>query len=359
MKKMKLVQLAFISLALSIIAISCNDEENANPKEVYSDGIFITNEGNYSSGDGSVSFYSNSEDIVYNDIFSAVNNRPLGSVVQSLTTYDDKVYIIVNASNKVEIADAGSFKELASITNLDNPRYFIGINNSKGYLSQWGNNGEIKIIDLLTNEISGTIDVGYGPDKMYKYSNYVFVANSGGWGKDSTVMLINSNTNLVTDTLIVGHNPKDLVVDKDQNLWVLCYGYIQYDGSWNVTFESASELYKIDLTNFEVLKKFTISATSHPDHIEISPDGETIYYGAGFSFGNIFKMNINDNELPLEPMNDKYFYGFNVDWTNGVIFALEAPSFTTNGTLYRYSPDGTELGSYEVGVAPNGTGLKK
>jgi hypothetical protein len=93
--------------------------------------------------------------------------------------------------------------------------------------------------------------------------------------------------------------------------------------------------------------------------LEISPDGKSIYYGAGFSFGNIYKMNIYDSELPANPFSDKYFYGFNVDWTDGTIFALEAPDFTSNGFLYRIHPDGTILGNYEVGIGPNSIGMKK
>jgi len=235
----------------------------------------------------------------------------------------------------------------------------LGINSAKGYVTQWGNNGEIKVIDLSSNEVSKTIDVGYGPEKMYHYSNYIFVANGGGFAKDSTIMIINTNTDAVVDTLKVGHNPKDMVIDKDLNLWVLCYGHIEYDLSWNISYESPSELYKIDLVTFNILKKFTISETSHPEHIEISPDGNNIYYGGGFSFGKIYKMGIYDAALPTEPFTNKSFYGFNVDWKSGVVFALEVPTFTENGTLYRYNATGTELGKYEAGVAPNGIGLKK
>ncbi|OFX88866.1 MAG: hypothetical protein A2W99_05225 [Bacteroidetes bacterium GWF2_33_16] len=359
MKKVNLLKLMLISLSIAAVTFSCDDDDDTRPKGEYSDGVFITNEGNFSSGNGSVSFYSFKEDTVYNNIFTLINDRPLGSVVQSLTVFNDKAYIVVNASNKIEVVDAGSFIENATITDLSNPRYFIGIDKYKAYVTQWGNDGEIKVIDLQQNQVSKTIDVGYGPEKMYQFGNYIFVANGGGFGKDSTVMVINSDTDAIIDTLKLGHNPKDMVIDKDQNLWVLCYGHIEYDLSWNIVFESPSELYKINLATFNVLKKYTISATTHPEHLEISPDGTTIYYGAGFSFGHIYKMGIYDNALPTEPFSDKYFYGFNVVTKTAEIFALEAPSFTTNGTMYRYNSAGTELGTYEVGVAPNGTGLKK
>lgn len=359
MKKNSFLKTLAFGLLLATLFNSCDDDEITKPKGEYSKGVFITNEGNFSAGNGSVSFYSYDEDTVYNNIFTLVNTRPLGSVVQSLNTYNDKSYIVVNASNKIEVVESETFEEIATITDLNGPRYFIGINEYKGYLTQWGNNGEIKVIDLKKNIVSKTIDVGMGPEKMYTYAEYVFVANGGGFGKDSTVMIIDSNTDKVIDTLKVGYNPKDMVIDKDLNLWILCYGYIEYDMNWNIVSESPSELYKINLLTLETNKKFTISETTHPEHLEISPDGMVIYYGGGFSFGKIYKMNYFDNSLPSEPFIDKYFYGFNMDWKTDIIYALEAPTFTENGKLYRYNSSGTELGNYEVGVGPNGIGLRK
>ncbi len=358
MKKLNLIGLALLSLAFSALFISCSDDDISTPSGDYSDGVFIVNEGNSSSG-GSVSFYSYKGDSVTNDIFQAVNGRPLGTFVQSLASNNNNAYIVVNGSNKVEVVNKHSFEETATITELDMPRYFAPVTNDKAYLTQWGNNGEIKVIDLQNNEISGSIDVGNGPEKMYTYYDRLYVANGGGLSVDSTISIINVNTDMVIDTIEVGHNPKDMVIDTYGNLWVLCYGYVQYDNEWNVVFESPSELYKIDITTNSVIKSFKISDNLHPEHLEISPDGNNIYYGGGFSFGNIYKMNVDAEELPTTAFSDKYFYGFNVDWTDGVIFALEAPDFTSNGVLNRINPDGTVLGDYEVGIGPNSIGMKK
>jgi len=118
MKKLNYVKLAVFSLIISILNVSC-DDENPKPTGEYTDGIFITNEGNFSAGNGSVSFYSNKKDSVYNNIFSLINDRPLGSVVQSLTVFDDNAYIVVNASNKIEVVESVSFKEKVTITGLN------------------------------------------------------------------------------------------------------------------------------------------------------------------------------------------------------------------------------------------------
>ncbi len=359
MKTLKLFGLALLSLVFTAILFSCNDDDDTPPPSgVYSDGVFIVNEGNSSSG-GSVSFYSYAGDTVSNEIFQLVNNRPLGTFVQSLSLTDNKAYIVVNGSNKVEVVDRHNFEEVATITDFDLPRYFTPITNNKAYVTQWGAEGQIKVVDLQNNEISQTINVGSGPEKMYTYYDKIYVANGGGLGVDSTVFVIDAGTDQVVDTIEVGHNPKDMVIDTDFNLWVLCYGYVQYGEDWSVVYESPSELYKINTNNHNIIDSYTISEHFHPEHLEISPDGKSIYYGGGFSFGNIYKMNVNDDELPANPFSDKDFYGFNVDWKDGTIFALEAPDFTSNGILHRINADGTILGDYEVGIGPNSIGLKK
>jgi len=358
MKKLNLIGWALLSLIISAALSSCEDDDYSAPTGTYTDGVFVVNEGNSSSG-GSVSFYSYEGDTVSNNIFEKVNNRPLGTYVQSLTTFIDKAFIVVNGSNKLEVVEQNSFKEAATITGFDMPRYFTPVNGSKGYVTQWGNGGQIKIVDLNNYVITDTIEVGTGPEKMYSFYNNIYVANGGGLSVDSTIFVINTYYDKVVDTIEVGHNPKDMVIDSEGNLWVLCYGHVQYGEDWSVVFESPSELYKINTNDHSIINSYKISDNLHPEHIEISPDGNSIYYGGGFSFGNIYRMNIRDTELPSTPFSDKYFYGFNVDWTDGTLFALEAPDFTSNGFLYRIHPDGTILGDYEVGIGPNSIGLKK
>ncbi|MEE4196659.1 MAG: DUF5074 domain-containing protein [Bacteroidales bacterium] len=359
MKKLNVFKVAFLmSLTFSIALSSCEKDDGPAPSGIYSDGVFIVNEGNSTSG-GSVSFYSYADDTVSNNIFESVNGRPLGTFVQSITTDQDKAYLVVNGSNKVEVVEKHSYTEIATITGLDMPRYLSTTTNQKAYITQWGGGGQVKVADLNTYRIIDSIEVGTGPEKMYSYYNRIYLANGGGLSVDSTILVIDITRDQVIDTIEVGHNPKDMVIDIEGNLWVLCYGYVQYGQDWSVVFESPSELYKIDVNTHKITQSFTISEYLHPEHLEISPDGESIYYGGGFSFGNIYKLGINDTELPATPWSDKYFYGFNVDWTNGNIFALEAPDFTSNGMLYRIDAEGNLLGNYEVGIGPNSIGMKR
>jgi YVTN family beta-propeller protein len=328
---------------------------------IYANGVLISNEGTFGSGNGSISYYSYSFDEVTNDVFKTVNGRSLGDVLQSITVHNDLAYMVMNGSNKVEVAYANNMVQKGVITGVTSPRYFIGVSDTKGYISEWGNGSEtnIQVVDLTTLAITKSITVGAGPERMLLHNNKVYVANSGGYVNASTVSVIDPSTDGVIKTIdLGGDSPRDFIVDANDDIWVLCAGYIDYSNYPTIT-ETASKLVRIDPTTNTVAQTITIGESYHPTCLETSKNGNNIFYGGGYGVVGIYKMAITDSSVPTTALLDKTFYGFNINPETGNIFALEAPNFTANGTLRRYKGDGTELGSYEVGIGPNGTNSKK
>ena len=359
MKKINLKQLMVILLSIVIFFNACDNDDDTI-SGIFSDGVFITNEGAYGAGNGSVSFYSYDGDTIINGIFESINNRSLGDVVQSLTVHNDRAYVVVNGSNKIEVVQNYDFIEYGIITDLISPRYFVGINNNKGYVTQWGEDGVVKVIDLDGLAVIKTIAVGAGPEHLMYHNDYIYVANSGGLTNDNTISVIDPSTDEVIKTITLnGDSPRDFAVDANGDLWVLCNGYIEYDYTdWSVISETASKLIRINPTTNVVAQTITISDNQHPTCLESGINGNNLFYGGGFGYQGIYKMDITSTTIPSTPLLDKYYYGFNVNPETGNIYALEAPSFTANGTLWRYSTDGTELGSYEAGIGPNGASTK-
>lgn len=356
MKTMNLKQWMIILLSFTILSTSCEDDDKITG--AYLDGAFISNEGGFGAGNGSISFYNYDKDTVYNNIFSTVNNRVLGDVVQSITLKNNLAYIVVNASNKIEIAYANTFKEKGVITDVVNPRYFVALNNSKGYASQWGENGAIKVIDLKGLAVTKTVTVGAGAERMLITDNMLYVANSGGYANNNTISVIDTDTDEVVKTITLdGDSPRDLVEDANGDIWVLCAGFVD----WYSTpmTQTPSKLIRITTNNNEVAESITISDSFHPTCLEVSKNGNNIFYGGGYGVQGIFKMSITDNTVPSTALIDKSFYGFNINPETGVIYAMEAPSFSASGTLYRYETNGSKLGEYEAGIGPNGAGFKK
>lgn len=359
MKKMNLKQWIVILLSLPLFFYACDDDEKAKPG-AYENGVFIVNEGNMGSGDGSVSFYSYKSDSVFNNIFEGVNGRVLGDVVQSISLHENNAYIVANASNKVEVVNATTFEETGVIGDINGPRYFLGIDKNKAYVSQWGDNGAVKVVNLSTLTVVKTISTGAGSEKMILHNNQVYVANSGGLINNNTVSVIDPTTDEVIKTITLnGDSPRDFVVDANENIWVLCAGYQDYS-NWPDIGHTASKLITIDPTSNEVISSIIIGETVHPTHLEVNNTGDQLFYGGGYGFNGIYKMNITDTDIPSTPLINKGFYGFNINPETGNIFALEtALDYVSNGKLYRYNTSGELLGEYKVGVGPNGAAFKK
>lgn len=355
-----LFSIIYSFLAIFVLLNSCkkdDDDVTDDQNDPYAQGVFIICEGGFGSGNGSVDFYKSGS--IENGIFENTNNRPLGDVVQSMAIHNEKGYIVVNNSHKIEVVTPDDFKSIAVIDELSLPRYFLGIDNEKAYVSQWGSGGSVKIINLATNTVTDSIIAGSGPENMVLINDFVYVANGGIYSNgvyinDSTISVIDINSNTIVKTIVVGDNPVDLVIDANNDLWVLCPGR----PSWNQAGESASKLVRINTADNTVISTFVIGETDHPVNLAINGNKQIIYYGGGYSFAGIYAMNITDADIPQNALLSEIYYGFDIDSVTGNIFGCIAPDFTSNGELHIYQSDGTETGNYTVGIGPKGAVFK-
>lgn len=362
---MKLKSIIY-ALSLSLVFTACSKPEETPEEPVdygkYGLGVLISNEGTFGLGNGSVSSYDSSNDSVSNEIFQTENGRSLGDVVQSVNRIGDYVFIQVNNSNKIEVADGKSFVEVGVIQNLTQVRYAVGDENT-AYASAWGTwgaDGKVYIIDVNTLTVTDSVATGLGPESMVLLNDKLFVANSGGWGYDNSVSVIMTSTNIRLMNIEVGANPKSMVLDKDNNLWVLCSGSALYDANWNITGHNPSKLVQINTVDYSIIKEVPLFNEQHPAKLAINPEGDMLYIGAGFGFNGIYTYGIDNASFAEDLLIDKSFYGFDVNPSDGVIFAYEALNFTERGKIYRYdNRNGIELGNYLAGIAPNGASLKR
>ncbi|MFC5268990.1 YncE family protein [Adhaeribacter terreus] len=314
-------------------------------------GVFVTNEGQFQKSNGAVSFISRQTNKVDRDLFMAVNNRPLGDVVQSMTIHNGKAYVVVNNSKKVEVADANTFKEAGVINGLEMPRYAVGLNN-KLYVTEWvgyGVDGRVSVIDLTTNTVSKTITVGESPEKVLLLNNKLYVVNSG----DNTVSVINTVTDAVETTITVSHGPNSLVVDAGNNIWVLCGGEKVYDSNWNfdLAASTAGSLVQIDPASNTVTQTLNFTSKADiPGNLTINSGKNKLYYKYE---GKIYQMETTAPALPATAFINRDFSGLGIDPETNIIYGAITTSFTTNGKVIRYTPAGAAQDSFTVAIGPN------
>ena len=208
------------------------------------------------------------------------------------------------------------------------------------------------MVNTETIQITDTILCGMGPEHLLLYKKYLLVANSGGWGNDSTITVIDTRTDEVTATWQTGSNPTDLLLDKNDNLWVLCKGKVVWDG-WTLAEETLSSLVLMDPDKGEVRQIMPIGMTGDyywPQSMGMTDDQSAVYF---LESGGLYRMDIDQAVVPSSPLIANYFYGFGIEPETGTIYGLACPSFTANGYLVRYLPDGSVIDSTEVGIGPN------
>ena len=334
-------------ILVSILISSCINTPNPETSGIYNDGYFVTNEGNYGSGNGSISFVSN-DGAVENNVFVTTNSFPLGDVVQSMSIIDENAYIVVNNSSKIEVASIDSMISVGTIEDIISPRYIIEVSNTKAYISDWGSNS-IHVLDLNNLEILSTISVGNGPEKMIYSNGYVYVCNVGGWGYEKTISVIDASNDIVINTIEVGDKPNSIVSDANDNIWVLCGGHTEYSSDWTqIISQTAGSLVKI--TDNSIVSTFNFDLGNNPSDLIVNDNGTSLFYSDGSWSKNVYKFNVSDLELPTSPIITRSFYGLGYD--DGFIYGTDAVDYVQNGWSYKYTESGTIVDSVQVGIIP-------
>jgi DNA-binding beta-propeller fold protein YncE len=348
--KFKVQSLMLALTAFLILTVSSCKKDDDKPSGKYSSGVFVSNEGVFGTGTGTISFINREDKTIENEIFQSVNNRPLGNVVQSINVINDKAYIVVNNANKIEIVNADDFKETGAINGLDFPRYILPVGNGKAFVSQWGTTtGEVKVIDLATNAVTKTISTGgIGAEAMLLSGNNVYVTNGGGFSYDTTIVIISVSSETVTSTIAVGANPGSIVKDANGDIWVLCAGNWKSDFS---ALENRGSLVKISNNAVVATYNFT-SDFSQPADLTINKAGNKLYYSYD---GKVYTQDISAGSLQLNELVSRNFYSIGIDPVNEYLYAGDAGNFQSNGKVLRYnSSTGAVIDSFEAGIGPNG-----
>lgn len=346
-------------LMISSVFVACNDDDdNGSTKLSYKDGAIILNEGSWGKSNASVSFLNSQNKEVSGNIFKAANGNDavLGDVLMDMTVANNEAFLVLNASNHVSVLNRETFEWVTNIENLNNPR-FIAKHNDHLYVTQWGGaTGEVVVINPVGHEIVKTIETGLGTEGILVHDDLIWVANSGGYSTDNSISVIDPATNSVVNTIQTPDGPKHFVVDKDNYIWVVCYGSTIYDNeTWELIEETPSYLVKISGTSKEIIQEIKISDQNHPSHIGISPDGKTIYTADS---RGVFAMPINAEAFPEAPFiaNNGNFYGFSVHPDNGDIYVFVVPAWDKAGSIEIYNPANGQLAqtiTEGLGIGPS------
>lgn len=353
-------KLHFIIVAILMIATaSCKKEKNQNdtpvtPISSETKGVFILNEGTFTYANSSLSYYDKEADTVGNNLFFKANGSPIGDVGQSLALYNGSLYIVVNGSKYIYKVDAETLKFQAKLEGFTSPRNIFSVGDGTAYVSDLQRDG-LWLIDLEKMEHIQFIETGNSTEAMVRVGDELFVSNWSNYyvpnSSNNSVQVIDMKTNTLVETIDVPQEPNAMVVDKNDNIWVLC------SGGYNPG-EQDPALVRIDPVTREVVKPlyYFNAGTDYPDGLAIDGAGENLYYlNGGYNELNVYKMSIDAAQTPDEPFiaaEGRVFYNVAVDPENGDVYVTNAKNYVQNGDVERFTKDGELLSKFTVGVVP-------
>lgn len=243
-----LALLCFLALGMQ----SCRDSDtviSSEPEDTGSKaekgdimGLYLLNQGNMGSNKATLDFLDlsgdNGENIIYHrNIYSERNPneiKELGDVGNDIKIYGSKLWMVINCSNKVEVADAYTCKKVAKI-DIPNCRY-LAFDGGFAYVSAYvapvnmrqdAEVGAVYKVDTLTMKVVDKVTVGYQPDELAVVHGKLYVANSGGYRNpnyDRTVSVIDLKTFKEERKIDVAINLHRCRADKYGQLWVSSRG---------------------------------------------------------------------------------------------------------------------------------------
>ncbi len=301
------------------------------------DVLLVLNEGNFMSGNSSLSVINNYQTVI-EDIFKERNAFGLGDVGQSLYLHQNKIYLVVNNSNKIYQLDL-DFKVTGVISGLTSPRYFLPINDSLALVTDLYANG-VNVVNFKNLSIVKKIPIPGWTEELVFYRNKVWVTNP----YSGSIYWINPQTQSLEDSIKLegSFGSTDLEVDGLGNLWVLCWG--------NSSLNISPSLVKIQYSNIE--KTFVFPNGSNPSRLNLSKNKDILYW----IDKDIYKMPVTKNELSIVPFienGNRNFYNMFLHPENDEIWVADAKDYVQKGEVLRFSMNGELMNSYKVGIIPS------
>ena len=359
------------------------EDINTGGKTVKSEiiGMYLLNEGNMGSNKATLDYLdlSASDSTVHylRNIYSEGNPSAvmsLGDVGNDCQIYGSRLWLVINCSNKVEVARAEDAVRIGKV-DIPNCRY-VAFKDGYAYVSSYvgsvygvksqetGVNrsplGSIYKVDTLTLQKTDSCAVGYQPEEVAIIGDQLFVANSGGYqgmtgqGYESTVSVVDLKTMQETDRIEVAPNLHRLRADRYGQLWVTARG--------NYMDESSTIYWLVK----DSKGRMTVGGHLNQSVSDLCIVGDSLYfYGSQWSevtmkntvtYGII---NVRTHEIVSTSLSDapeiskiRMPYGIIVNPIHRDFYLMDAKNYVSSGELLHFLPDGTFDWKVKTGDIP-------
>jgi len=355
-----------LAVAATVSMIQCGGDEE---KEMGGDslhqavsGVYVVNEGNFGKGNASLSFYDPATGTVIPDVYKPANGKPLGDTANDVVVRDDKVWVVVNNSQVIEVLDAHTNKSIGRILFPDGGSPYsltMDANGTYGYVPLlWGN--ALARVHLASMTVDKVVEVGGNPTDCALAKGKVYVNNSGteeSYGLGTQVAVVDATTMSVKKLIPVGDRPTAVVAVGD-TVVVLCSGFFDNYDTPDKNESTPGSIVVIDANSDTVKDQIPLDG-SVGDRMELGPDGH-VYFFVNNRVAAFDPVTRHFHTAPIQtPQGVLGWYGLGVDPSDGAIYLTDAKDFTTPGDVYIFEPNGTLRAKFTADIIPRAFGFRR
>ena len=285
-------------------------------------GLYVLNEGNMGSNKCTLDYLDLATGVYSRNIYPSRNPNQvmeLGDVGNDIKIYGSSLWMVVNMSNKVEVANASTaisrgHVDIPNCRSLAFDGRYAYVSSYVGEINAESVVGGVYKVDTTTLQVVGKVNVGYQPDELAVVDGKLYVANSGGYqaihgkGYDRRVSVIDLATFTHQYDINVAPNLSLLRADRHSlniavsGMCLLGDSIFFYGGNASAQGQYSGTLGIIDLKSRRVVN----------DHLVTPPA---------------------DNPF-------KTPYGIMVNPANRDIYVTDATNYVSSGKLYCFDRDG-------------------
>ena len=335
---MKIYNLTFCFILLILSSISCNKDDigpqyqDTTDKVEGAPGIWILNEGNWTWGNASISFYDTQRKQMSNQVYQSKQNTPLGDVLQSMFFKDDHRFLILNNSHQVKMCSDEMVLE-KNFEGFNSPRYMEHLQDDE-YLVTSISGKQIYKLNIETNEVNTFTSVSDWTEKIINFNSSIVVEHksfSDTTPEDQQILKLNSNGTIIKTLDILAPHSDLTRMDGSKFCFIS-----QHD--------TESKLWICDTT-------FNVQTFNIPEKVsQLSYSGNMVYLVGE----HLWSFNPASSDFTkIRSLKGKTIYGLSSS-DDGYIYLCDAKDYVSSGDFLIYSTvTNTLIDSVKTSVIPS------
>lgn len=347
---------AILIASLTFLFVSCSDQTDpTEDQDIHSNfRAIVINEGQYGEGTASITSISHTGEVEH-DVFKKANNdRPIGDVAQSLTKINNKYYVTLSNSKKIEVVDANTLETIETMSmDMDVAPMYI----------QYLGDDSIAVTDAKYKENSlehslMILDIKHGTKRPIVRRNVTLQGMLYQMCLTNSKLFVGGDQMYVFDlNKITQEGARPIKNKAGSTLASIPYSKIVEDKNDKLWVLTASTLYSIDPETEKTVNEIDLSSIgidSWGACLDISPDGKTLYVNA---YWKVYTIDVDSPQTPTSPIisieNSNTVYNMSISKENTVFLNEVIYGSTSRARIYEYDPKtSTKINTFEAGIYP-------